>query len=109
LFDAVLPPLICTYGIFVLMVLAAWRRPVPRPRSGGWLGSRRRGMVRYLGVTTAGGFLVFLVIVLVFHSFLGEERDAVRSALLEGSLLALAVFGLFAVSAASTDRRRRRR
>jgi hypothetical protein len=95
--EAVLPPLISAYTVFVLMVLSARRRPPTRPPSGsGWLGPRRRGMVRHLVGTTAGGYAVFLAIVAVFHAWLGAEPGALASALLEGTLLALAVFGLFA-------------
>ena len=106
---AVLPPLIAAYVIFVLMVLFAWRRPVARPRAGAaWLGTRRRGFIRYLTATTAGGYVVFLAIVTIFHTWLGEERDALESALVEGALLALAVLALFAVSARLPSRRERR-
>ena len=70
---AVLPPLIVAYVIFVLMVVWTLRRPAVRPRGEtAWLGPRRRGVIRYLAATTAGGYMVFL---------------------------ALAVFTLFAVSA----------
>jgi hypothetical protein len=94
--EAVLPPLISVYAVFVLMVLAARRRRPTRPAaSSGWLGPRRRGMVRHLVGTTAGGYAVFLAIVAVFHAWLGGEPGAIASALVEGTLLALAVFGLF--------------
>jgi hypothetical protein len=95
--EAVLPPLIGAYVVFVLMVLSARRRPAARPRaSSGWLGPRRRGMIRHLAATTAGGYAAFIAIVAVFHAWLGAERGAIASALVEGTLLALAVFGLFA-------------
>lgn len=95
---AILPPLIAAYVIFVLMVLSARRRPVARPRRHApWLGTRRRGFIRYLTATTAGGYLVFLAIVAIFHAWLGAEGDALESALVEGSLLALAVLALFAL------------
>ena len=106
---AVLPPLIAAYVIFVLMVLSARRRPVARPRAGAaWLGRRRRGFIRYLAASTAGGYVVFLAIVAIFHAWLGEERDAIESALVEGALLALAVLALFAVSARLLRDRTRR-
>jgi hypothetical protein len=106
---AVLPPLIATYAIFVLMVLSARRRPVARPRAdAAWLGTRRRGIIRYLAATTAGGYIVFLAIVAVFHAWLGEERDAMESALVEGALLAIAALTLFAASALLPSRRGRR-
>jgi hypothetical protein len=95
----VLPPLITAYVIFVLMVLSARRRPVARPSAAGWLGPRRAGLIRHLAATTAGGYVVFLAIVAVFHAWLGEERDALWSALVEGALLALTALALFALSA----------
>ena len=109
-------PVVTAYCLFVLMVLVARRKPAARPStSSGWLGKRRRGLVRHLIMTTAGGYVVFLGIVLVFHTWLGSERGAIASALIEGSALALAVLGLFAslVSVGTitkgTRRSRRRR
>ena len=97
---AVLPPLIVAYVIFVLMVVWTLRRPAVRPRGEtAWLGPRRRGVIRYLAATTAGGYMVFLAIAAIFHTWLAAEGDALESALVEGALLALAVFTLFAVSA----------
>ena len=97
---AVLPPLIAAYVIFVLMVLSARRSPVARPRADtAWLGTRRRGFTPYLAATTAGGYVVFLAIVAIFHAWLGAEHDALESALVEGALLALAVLAVFIVSA----------
>ena len=99
--EAVLPPLITAYAIFVVMVLSARRGAVPRPRARGiWLGPHRRGIVRHLATTAIGGYVVFLAIVAIFHSWLGEERDALASALVEGSLLMAAVIAAFVASAA---------
>lgn len=96
--EAVLPPLVVGYALFLLMTLAWARRPVPRPPPGsGWLGPRRRGVVRHVAVTVFGGYVVFLGIVAVFHTWLASEPGALASALLEGSALALGVFGLFGV------------
>jgi hypothetical protein len=101
--------LITAYVIFVLMVLSARRRPVARPRAGAaWLGPRRRGFLQFLAATTAGGYVVFLAIVAIFHAWLGAEPDALESALVEGSLLALVVFALFAVSVQLPRRQERR-
>jgi hypothetical protein len=102
----VLPPLIVAYAIFLLLVVNAWRRPAPRSPMRSWLGPRRNGLVRYLAITVAGGYVVFLVIVVVFHSWLAGEIAAIGSALTEGSVLALVVFGLFATSAWSPTRSR---
>jgi hypothetical protein len=106
---AVLPPLITAYVIFVLMVVWARRRPVARPRAAtAWLGPRRRGLIRHVAATTAGGYVVFLAIVAVFHAWLGEDRGALGSALVEGTLLALAVLALFVLSPRLPRRRERR-
>jgi hypothetical protein len=94
---AVLPPVITAYVVFVLMVLSAQRRPAPRPSvRSWWLGERRHGLVRYLIITTSGGYAVFLGIVVVFHTWLASERGAITSALVGGTALAVAVLGLFA-------------
>jgi hypothetical protein len=104
---AVLPPLLLAYALFLVLVLRARLRPVPRPRTGSpWLGPRRAGLIRHVAVTVAGGYLVFVGIVIVFHSWLAAEPDAIRSALVEGSILALAVLGLFAASASLPGRHR---
>ena len=95
--EAALPPLITAYGVFVLMVLSARRRPVARPSTKTWwLGERRRGLTRHLIATAAAGYAVFLAIVVVFHTWLGSERGAIASALSGGTALALVVLGLFA-------------
>jgi hypothetical protein len=95
--EAVLPPLITAYVVFVLMVLSAYRRPAPRPsRRSWWLGEQRHGLVRHLVATTAGGYAVFLGIVVVFHAWLASERGAITSALIGGTGLAVAVLVLFA-------------
>jgi hypothetical protein len=90
-------PVVTAYCLFVLMVLLARRKPVARPTTGSWwLGERRHGLVRHLIATTAGGYGVFLAIVVVFHTWLGSERGAITSALIGGTGLAVAVLGLFA-------------
>jgi hypothetical protein len=104
---AVLPPLLLAYALFLVLVLRARRRPEPRPRTGSaWLGPHRDGLIRHVAVTVAGGYAVFVGIVIVFHSWLAAEADALRSALVEGSILAMAVFGLFAASASFPTRHR---
>jgi hypothetical protein len=106
--EAVLPPVITAYGVFVLMVLLTQRKPVARPsRRSWWLGERRHGVVRHLIGTTAGGYAVFLGIVVVFHTWLGSERGAITSALIGGTGLAVVVLGLFAGLARLPRRRPR--
>jgi hypothetical protein len=90
-------PVITAYSLFVVMVLMAKRKPAARPATRSWwLGERRHGLIRHLITTTAGGYGVFLGIVVVFHTWLGSERGAIASALIGGSALAIAVLGLFA-------------
>ena len=104
---AVVPPLLLAYSLFLILVLRARHRPVPRPRTGSpWLGPHRAGLIRHIAVTVAGGYLVFVGIVIVFHSWLATEPAALRSAFVEGSILALAVFALFGASASLPTRRR---
>lgn len=97
--EAVVPPLVTAYAVFVAMVLSARRRAVPRPPARvAWLGPHRRGIVGHLAGTAVGGFVVFLAIVGVFHQWLGEERDALGSALVEGSVLVVIVSAIFVAS-----------
>ena len=95
--EVVLPPLVTAYVVFIAMVIAAVRRPAPRPpgradrveRSG----RQRPGSV--VG-TTAGGYVAFLVIVLVFHVAIAGERDAFASAVWGGGLLSIIALGISA-------------
>ena len=84
---AVLPPLITAYAIFVAIVAVAWRRPVARPvsRPNG-RGAARVRLRRIVG-TAAGGYVAFLVIVLIFHVWLAEEPDAFAGAVWGGAFL----------------------
>lgn len=81
----VLPPLVTAYAIFVAMVMLARRRPVPRPHRR----DNRSARVRVSRVvwTTVGGYVAFLVIVLIFHVWIAGERDALASALWGGAFL----------------------
>src|SRR5204862_7785605 len=55
--------------------------PAPSP---GW-----RPRLRLISVTISGGYVVFLAIVLVFHTWIVGQRGALRSALHGGTFLAL--------------------
>jgi hypothetical protein len=85
---AVLPPLVAAYAIFVAMVVVSLRRPVPRPhgRAGGSSGTVP---LRHVVRTMLGGYVAFLVIVLIFHVWLAEDPDAFSSAALGGAFLSL--------------------
>ncbi len=57
------------------------------PSSPGW-----RDLVRYVLATAAGGYVLFLAIVVVFYPVLGrQDRTFLLEALREGSLLAFAI------------------
>ena len=78
-----------SYALFVLMVVVTVRRPVPRPSG---RGPSPPGLVRRVAATVAGGYLVFLLIVLVFHVWVAGERGALLSAVRGGTpLIAVAV------------------
>jgi hypothetical protein len=78
-----------SYALFVCMVVVAVRRPVPRPSG---RGPSPPGLVRRVAVTVAGGYLVFLLVVLVFHVWVAGERGALPSAVRGGApLTAVAV------------------
>jgi hypothetical protein len=85
---AVLPPLVTAYAIFVAMVVLRLRRPVPRPqgRADGTLGAAH---LRFVVRTMLGGYVAFLVIVLIFHVWLAGDPDAFVSAASGGAFLSL--------------------
>jgi hypothetical protein len=82
---AVLPPLITAYALFAAMVALAWRRPVARPIARGD-GSTRVRLGRIVR-TTAGGYVAFLAVVMIFHVWLAKEPDAFVKALWGGAFL----------------------
>jgi hypothetical protein len=102
--EAVLPPLIATYMVFVAMVVVAWRRPVGRPR-GIEASPSSRSTLRMI----VGGYGSFLAIVLIFHVWLAGEADALTSALWGGGFLSAVALGVSAASALLGGRRSPRR
>jgi len=82
---AVLPPLIAAYAVFIAMVALSLRRPIARPH-GHDDGSARVRLRRVLR-TTVGGYVAFLVIVLILHGWPAEEPDAFASAVWGGAFL----------------------
>lgn len=98
----VLPPLVTAYAVFVAMVVLARRRPVPRPR-GRPARMRPSDTVR----TALGGYVAFLVIVLVFHAWLAEEPNAFVSAIWGGAFL-LGIALVLAVGSSLLARRHQR-
>lgn len=101
-----LPPLIAAYLTFAAMVVLASRRPVPRPR----LLVRRpdHAWRREIVGTLAGGYLCLLAIVLVFHTWLGGEDDALAGAARGGAFLSAVALGVVAVRSAAALRGSRR-
>lgn len=100
----VLPPLVAAYAIFVAMVVLTVRRPARRP-GGGDHGSTRRWWRRVV-TTMVGGYIAFLLVVLVFHVWNADEPNALASALRGGAFLC-AVTLVLAASSALLDRHRR--
>jgi hypothetical protein len=83
-------PLVATYALFVFMALSTLRRPNPERtevrRAAGWSGA-----LRYLAVTVGGGYLFFLLVVLVFHVAIAGQHGALASAVKGGGFLAFVV------------------
>ncbi len=82
-------PLVATYALFVFMALSTLRRP-PAGRTdeaaAGWSGA-----LRHLAGTVVGGYLFFLLVVLVFHVLIAGQRGALASAAAGGGFLAFGV------------------
>lgn len=85
-------PVAAAYLVFVGM-LVAYRRGSARGRRSEMEGTWP-DLLRYVAVTVAGGYAVFLVIVTLFYLVLGgESPEFLRQALVEGSIL---TFGIVA-------------
>jgi hypothetical protein len=85
----IVPPLVTAYAIFVVMVVRAWRGPKESPP--------RWPAPREIAWTVVGGYLVFLVIVAVFHVELAGQRGALRSAAAGGAFLLASASVVYAV------------
>jgi len=92
----IVPPLVTTFVVFLLLVryhvrhaeqAELPRTPVPWP-----------AFVRYLAATVAGGYGMFLAIVLVFHVWLARDHAAFRSALAGGAALLAIVLPAFVLA-----------
>ena len=83
-----------SYALFVFMVVVTVRRPVPRPSG---RGPSPPGLVRSVAATVVGGYLVFLLIVLVFHVWVAGERGALLSAVRGGAPLTAVAVAAFAL------------
>ena len=90
----VIAPTVVAFGLFVAALWFGSRTPTPRTPAcdppanvDDWV-----RVVRFLGATAAGGFLVFLALILIFYFALGGQGPGfVADALGSGAMLALAV------------------
>jgi heme/copper-type cytochrome/quinol oxidase subunit 2 len=86
----IVPPLVTAYAIFVVMVVRALRRGPREPHV-------RVLTRREIVWTVAGGYLVFLAIVAVFHVGLAGEHGALRSAATGGAFLLVSATVVYAL------------
>jgi hypothetical protein len=102
----IVAPLVAAFALFAGVTWYAWRHPLsPSTASAAGLGAP--GLVRYVLVMAAGGFVAFLAIVLVFHVWLAGQEAAFWDALAGGGFLSVcAAVGFLALSA--VERRLRR-
>jgi len=99
----IVPPLVTTFVVFLLLVRYHVRHadpadPAPSHPS-------MSTFVRYLAVTAASGYAMFLVIVLVLRVWLARDHAAIRSAAVGGIALLAIVLPAF-VFAEWFERRR---
>ena len=106
----VVAPVGAGFVVLVLMTLVAARLPVPRPGRPRRVRDRTdlRALLRYLAVTAAGGYAVFLTIITVFSVGIVGDTDALRSAALSGAFLGGLGIALFLLLAVVDGRRPRR-
>jgi hypothetical protein len=81
----VLPPLSTAFAIFAAMAIVSWRRSVPRPR--GLADDVVAASLRHIVSELVGGYVAFLVIVLIFHVWVAGDRAAFVSAVGGGAFL----------------------
>lgn len=83
-------PLVFAFALFVAMAVAALRGPAETRREPltdpGW-----PAFLRFALVTVLGGYGCFLLIVIVFHVAVANQRGALPSALRGGGFLAFGV------------------
>jgi hypothetical protein len=83
-------PLVATYALFVFMALSTLRRPRTERTEvepeAGW-----HSALRYLATTVGGGYLFFLLVVLVFHVVIAGQHGVLAGAARGGGFLAFVV------------------
>ena len=99
----IVPPLVTTFVVFLVLVRYHVRHadpaePAPSHPS-------MSAFVRYLAVTAASGYAMFLVIVLVFHVWLARDHAAIRSAVVGGVALLAIVLPAFVLAEWFAQRR----
>lgn len=92
----IVPPLVTTFVVFLLLVRYHLRHAeptMPTPPRFPW-----PAFIRYLAATAAGGYGMFLAIVLVFHVWLARDHAAFRSAVTGGAALLAIVLPAFVLA-----------
>jgi hypothetical protein len=83
-------PLVSAYALFVFMALSTFRRPRTEPTAvepeTGW-----HDALRYVAATVGGGYLFFLLVVLVFHVVIAGQHGVLAGAATGGGFLAFFV------------------
>jgi Family of unknown function (DUF6256) len=83
----VVAPLVAAFVLFLAILAVSIRRPhAAEVRDRG-----RGAFLRRVVATVGGGYVAFLVIVLVFHRMLAAQRDVMCHAVPAGAALAFAV------------------
>jgi protein-S-isoprenylcysteine O-methyltransferase Ste14 len=85
----IVPPLVTAYAIFVVIVVRAWHGPSatsPTPPT-----------ARQILATVVGGYLVFLLIVAVFHVALAGQHHALLGAATGGAFLLIGASAVYAI------------
>ncbi|MGH2573000.1 MAG: DUF6256 family protein [Actinomycetota bacterium] len=106
-------PVVSAYLVF-LAILVAYRRQRREGRDGPRISEAHgppawRHLIRHVTAMAVGGYLFFVLIVVLFYFVLGNEpRGLIRQALVEGSLLTFGmVLPAFLLIAWIADRRSR--
>jgi hypothetical protein len=86
----VVAPLVAAFLLFLGIIASSIRRP-EAPAEVAVAGRSRIGRLRRLLSSAVGGYVVFLLIVLVFHVIIAGQREAMSSAITGGALLAFVV------------------